>query len=90
MTTGPATEIFNLDDMTWRDGPDFPSNGNSYFGASVPYGDSFLAVGGRDSEDRNEIVYFDPVEDKWVEMDVSLKFGRGFSSAVLIPDEECS
>ena len=35
-----STEIFNLDSMEWRDGPEFPFDMAA--GSSVPYGDSFL------------------------------------------------
>ena len=53
-----STEIYTVEDDTWRDGTDLPRETNA--GASVPYGDTFLFVGGTTYPCYDEIykVYF--------------------------------
>ncbi len=47
---------------------------------SLPYGDSFIVVGGRyDSFTYSEAVYMYDIEDEnWIELDAALQVPRGF------------
>ena len=60
--------------------------------ASVPYGDSFLIVGGRCSvqcdPDANskEIQQYDPDTETWIKRDEKMKSGTQYFAAVLVED----
>ena len=87
-----ATDILNLSDGTWRSGSDFPSEREFYYGSSVQYKNSFLAVGGFnfEDEDRDEVWYFNPDFDVWERQNVSLSRPRHAMAAMFISDDVCS
>ena len=82
-----TSEIFDLATQTWRYGPDLPVSNQLYWGASVPYGDTFLIIGGYDYEYSDSILSFDPTLDSWVELPQKLTQGRNKFAAFLAPDD---
>ena len=81
-----TTEILDLESMQWTT-PD----SNVHFralGASVPYKDTFLAVGGVFSETFTQfsIYEFNPLTNEWVFKD-NLSNERRYLTAFLVPDE---
>ena len=87
-----STWIYDLDmgiDI-WRPGPKLDLS----FGESVPFKNSFLAVGGIDESDpekkiSNQIWEFnaDPFDEKWIRRPETLKSNRVYISAFLVPDD---
>ena len=61
-----------------------------YQGASVPYQDSFLIVGGYNQEIEDDyldsIYYYNPITDNWDEFDEKLTYKRRYFTAFLVPD----
>ena len=88
-STGPATEILNLDTMTWRDGPQFPEY-QTYWATSLPYGNSFLAIGGVSIGygRRNEIWHFNPDSYTW-DIVSAMTQERELLAAIALPDIVC-
>ena len=101
---GNITEIFDLQDQTWRSGPTFPGVNAIWYGSSVQYNDSFLAVGGlkligdSDTAYTGDIWYFDVDGDmtekqeedgQWVKLSATMGLARQSFSAFFIPDELC-
>ena len=64
-STSNVTEILDLQTLEWSTGDDLPDDINS--GASVPFNDSFLIVGGLDADNPpvKSIYYFNPQDQKW-------------------------
>ena len=87
-TTGTETEIFNLGSMTWRSGPDFPVS--TFDGFSLPYNNTFLAIGGLPNEDyfSNQIWHFNPDSYEW-EMISTMVQGRSQLAAIALPESTC-
>ena len=85
-----ATWIYDLDtDLDfWRPGPELQLQ----YGASVPYGNTFLAVGGQNNFDfrakRDQIWEFnaDPSDERWILRAEKLKSAKTHVSAFLVPD----
>ena len=84
------TEILNLDTMTWRAGPPLPTDDHTFDGSSLPYGNSFLAIGGYslDYDQSNEIWYFNPDSYTW-ELMATMAEEREHPTAILLPDNAC-
>ena len=79
------TDVLMLDTLLWQPGPDFVSR--FVVGASVPFGDSFLAVGGaKGSTPSNTIYYFDPVRETFILLVETLSTPRQNLAAFLISD----
>lgn len=89
--TVTATEILNLDTMTWRNGTDFGAEARTFNGASIPYRNSFLAIGGYTYEIgyRNETWYFNPDTYTWEVMSV-MEQERYQLTAIPIPEYVCN
>ncbi len=80
------TEILNLDTLEWREGPAFPAFISN--GASVPYGKTFLAVGGLiqgGGGNSNNIYSFDPDAEEWVEISRVMTLEREWFAPVVVP-----
>ena len=90
LETAMETEILNLDTMTWRAGPQFPTVDRAYQGSSLPYGNSFLAIGGAVNGHgyRDEIWYFDPDRYEW-EVISTLAEERYLFVAIALPENVC-
>ena len=88
--TGNITEILNLDSLTWRLGPHFPSERKTIYGTSMQYGDSFLAIGGetQDYGFRNETWYFNPENYQWEVMAI-LEQERSLPAAIALSENTC-
>ena len=88
---GPAfntTDIFSLVDMSWRTGPVLPSP--LRLAASVPYGDTFLVVGGQQGDDGmsvDTIFQYDPEGPSWIEREERLALARDSHVAIPLPDD---
>ena len=81
-----TTYIYNVDSGEWRQGPDFPID--LYHGASAPYGNTFLAVGGYSSStyERSPLIYlFEPDEEAWLLQPHVLTTPRYGLAAILVP-----
>ncbi len=77
------TEILDLSTMQWRQGPDFANISN---GASVPYGKTFLAVGGIDPRGEVDDIYaFEPNAEEWVELSRVMTQAREWLPPVVVP-----
>ena len=84
------TEILNLDTMTWRAGPPFPTEERTYEGFSLPYANSFVAIGGYTyfHGERNEIWYFNPDSYEW-DVISTMAQQRRYLTAIAMPDNVC-
>ncbi len=82
-----GTHIFNLESRTWRQGTDFPAP--FFDGVSVPYGKTFLAVGGIDHDNNisDSIYYYDVGTESWGTTNRVLQEGRYFHSAAIVPQD---
>ena len=81
-----SSQIFNLNSMSWRDGNDLDIE--LWSGASVPYGDTFLLVGGFSEPARREVdtIYkYDVVSDRIFPIG-TLNMARRYHTAVFVPD----
>ena len=78
------TDIFSPKTMKWRKGPDFPFKIRLALG--IPYGDTFLAVGGFDGDTFGTIYKYDNVNDGWKVLPHRLKKPRAVYTAFLIPN----
>lgn len=88
---GNETEILNLDTMIWRPGPPFPTECPTYAGSSLPYGNSFLAIGGYSNEgytERNDIWHLNPENWNW-ELIGTMKKERRYLTALLLGENIC-
>lgn len=83
-----SVEIFSLTTLEWREGANFPDKGIQ-LASTVPYRDTFLVVGGRDSAEKNldTIYQFDPSTYRFVKRSERLQTAR--SRHVTIPVPEC-
>ena len=90
LSTGTSTEILNLDTMLWRAGPEFPTTNRTFYGTSLPYGHSFLAIGGYtiDAGIRDEIWFFNPDSYEW-ELIATMEQDRELFAAIALPDNIC-
>lgn len=79
-----SSEILNLETMEWRTGPDLP--GSLAAAASVPYGDTFLVVGGYHINELDQIYQFDPENEAWIERTEKLETARFYQVAVPLPE----
>ena len=81
--------ILSLADLSWRQGPYLPYM--RFKMASVQHGDTFLAIGGRDTDgfhmDYYTILKYDPINDSWIELSQRLKSGGSRFAATLVADE---
>ena len=83
-TTGSKTEILDLETLTWREGPAFPTGTNIYDGAPLQYKNSFLVSGGLGpAGNSDEIWFFDPNYDSWV-LTGRMQMARRFHASALI------
>ncbi len=83
-----TSEIFNFDDLAWRDGPNLPIFGHGY--ASVQLTNTFLLVGGyEDNAEQysDKIFIFDEDDYSFTLMSQTLVYPRNVPAAVLVPDE---
>ncbi|CAM6054068.1 unnamed protein product [Sphagnum tenellum] len=82
------TQIFSFDTYTWRLGPDFPT-GRVYGGSSVPYGDTFLVVGGYvvGGSYQSSIYSYHIETGSWLKMPQELAIARQLSAAFFVPDD---
>lgn len=87
LISGNPTQILDLDNLSagWTQGPDYFIR----FADSVPFGDSFLSVGGRDftGSYSNNIHEYDAESGSWKVRPEKLTTGRELSAAFLIPDD---
>ena len=75
--------------MLWRAGPQFPTSDRTYYGASLPYENSFLAIGGRSiGTSRDEIWFFNTDSYEW-EVIATMEQGRGLLAAIALPENSC-
>jgi N-acetylneuraminic acid mutarotase len=86
-----SAEVFNLDSMTWKEGPAIPFHLDQ--GAAVVQGqNTFLVMGGRTDqigleEYSDRVWLFDTEAYNWVEQ-YPMSFGRAYFAAVAIPDDQ--
>ena len=81
-------EFLNLDTLTWEPKQYLPVD--IHKGASVPYKDSFLMVGGYSSdvgETLDTIYYYDPNLDQWDLLEQKMKMRRKYFAAFLVSDQ---
>ncbi len=81
------THFINLETLVWEIRADLPYKMQT--GASVPFKDSFLIVGGwqNNTITSDRIWYYNPVNDKWEMRDEILMQGRSHPTAFLVPDD---
>lgn len=90
-----TSTILNLDTMTYRPGPDIPNVLELYYANSVPFGNTFLMVGGTEdgiSSRLNTIYEFDTTNENWIVRPETLKTGDWAMTAFMVPDTyvQCS
>ena len=86
-----TAEAFSLQEENWFFIPDLPIWGYElYDGSFVPFGDTFLIVGGEDYGSggvQNSIIQFDPFIDNWIIRKEKLKLPKYFSTSFFVPDD---
>ena len=82
-----SCEILDMDNPTgWTAGPLLPQPLQD--AVSVPFGDTFLIVGGHDNDvGSNNIYEYDNNMDSWITRPEKLTIGRYYPCALLVPDE---
>ncbi len=82
-----AATFFNLQTLTWKSKQSMPSD--IAFGASVPFEDSFLIVGGYSyatAQELDTIYYYNPNTNEWELLSQHLKEMRRKFTAFMVPD----
>ncbi len=82
-----TTEIFNLNDLTWRSGPSVTEFDE---GSYAQIGDTFVVVGGQDyyGDALDTIYKFDHLNYEWILLDQRLQTPReSYPGVVAVPDE---
>ena len=81
-----ATQILDIDTLTWRMGGDFPG-GSLYDGSSIPYGNTFLVVGGYISGPgyQKSIWEYEVDTGNWKKLDQVMMIARETFAATLVP-----
>ena len=75
--------------MSRRAGPPFPMSDRTHDGASLPYGNSFLAIGGYAAgTHRDEIWFFNPDSYEW-EVIAKMEQGSDRLAAIALPENTC-
>ena len=80
-----ATQIFSFESQTWRRGQDFPLE--IAYGESVPFGDTFLVVGGLTDNSQDTIYKYNIETEGWDLMPQRLKNARREFAAFLAPND---
>ena len=80
-----SAEFLNLDTLIWEPRPSLPVD--IYWGASVPFQDSFLIVGGLSETEGtlDTIYYYNPITDQW-DLLRTMNCKRDQMAAFLVPD----
>ena len=80
------SDVYNFETGNFRGGPLFPRGVTA--AASVQYGDTFLVVGGLDSngEILDTIYEYDALNEEWIEREEKLATPRYNLAAVLVDD----
>ena len=83
------TYIYNVQSMTWRQGKDLPIPIKG--GASVPYDDSFLIVGGETNDWTpravNSIYYYNSMGEEWLLRPEKLGEANRYLAAVMVAED---
>ena len=81
-----STQILDLKSLQWTSGPDLPLIGA--FGVAVPYKNTFLVVGGKDSGHavQDTIFEFDPETGDWITRIEQMTLKRSLFAAFMVPD----
>ncbi len=82
-----SVEYLDLQTLIWEPRANLPYDISD--GASVPYQDSFLIVGGFSSNSGiylDSIQYYNPNLDRWEMLPQSLGIERNYPTAFLVPD----
>ena len=77
------TEIFSLETMQWRRGPDLPNE--IMLSKGIQFGDTMLVVGGDGSD--GAILIFDNDNDSWRTLPQLLNFSEFVEVAFLVPED---
>lgn len=83
-----SVEVLNVKDSTagWTEGTDLPVG--IQIGASVPFKNTFLIVGGGFDGGYSDLIYeYEAETDKWITRQERLNKGREKIAAFWIPDE---
>ena len=81
-----STEILDLVSLEWTEGPKLPQALG--YGSSVPFGDSFLAVGGDDGFAQSDVIYeFNSASNSWIERSEKIKTVGLYKTAFLVPND---
>ena len=80
-----ATQILDLDKLTWTMGGNF-SDGKLYAGSSIPYGNTFLVVGGyiAGPGEQNSIWEYEVDTGNWKKLDQEMMTERSNFAATLV------
>ena len=80
-----TSEIFNLESMTWREGPESPY---FYYASSAQLENTFLIVGGYDGTKSIDTIYeFDQINYDWILRSQKLPTPLRFSGVVVVPKD---
>ena len=85
-----TAEAFDLQEQNWIKIPDLPVVDDLYDGSSVPFGETFLIVGGGDSGNGSEqktIIQYDPIAENWTIRQEELELERYRFTSFLVPDD---
>ncbi len=85
-----TSDIFSLSSQAWREGPEFDVEGHALVGTqAVQIGNSFALVGGWYYDCYStQVLRYDPEQEVFVILNVTLKAARAFHTAVHVPNAE--
>lgn len=84
-----TTEILDLETLTWSAGPETPGGRRLSSSVSVPFGDSFVVVGGDTFDSQRRVHQFDPVNMTWIKREETLQNDRSNHAAFIVPNSIC-
>ena len=84
------SQTYDLDTGVWLPGPLLPTD-KKYAGESVPFGDTFLILGGKDASSSmtSSIHEFDSATETWILRNEYMDKVNAYFTAFWVPDEFC-
>ena len=83
LTKTSRTDIFDFSTNTWRSGPELPAL--LAFGATVPFGETFLVTGGETLASIEDTIYeYDGLNEAWILRQERLPIFRKDHSALIV------
>ncbi len=90
-TNCKSTIVFDSKTRSWSKKADLPFV--IYGGATLPYKDSFIIIGGYQYKNsaglEKSILYYNPLLDKWEVLEEEMRSARVYFTAFYVPNDYC-